>query len=191
MCFVFLYLPQFSTIEYVSHGKAPRNALIIIFIINYHTGSHIPTSGRARLNHLSVWHRDCAYLACQHLPPGEHAELRPGESVDHRLSEGIQQRGPGLRRGQHHHQGRLCHCQDCAPLQNCRKTKVEIMVKEGMKALQNTGTLGVFFMDTYILCCLLFVFVKVSFTLGCSGGWWKARTEHPLFRTHSRQTHED
>ena len=45
------------------------------------------------------------------------------------------------------------------------------MVKEGMKALQNTGTLGVFFMDTYILCCLLFVFVKVSFTLGCSGGW--------------------
>ena len=28
--------------------------LIIIFIIIYHTGSHIPTSGRTRLNHLSV-----------------------------------------------------------------------------------------------------------------------------------------
>ena len=33
MCFVFLYLHLCSVIEHVSHGKAPRNMLIIIAVI--------------------------------------------------------------------------------------------------------------------------------------------------------------
>ena len=53
--------------------------------------------------------RHGSHLACQHLPAGKYAELRLGESVDHRLPERLQQRGTGLRRGQHHHQGDLQH----------------------------------------------------------------------------------
>jgi len=62
-----------------------------------------PSSNRAPLCVSPSRHR--ASVALQHLPAGEHAQLRHGAGVVHLQPARLQQRGPGLRRRQHHHQG--------------------------------------------------------------------------------------
>lgn len=58
------------------------------------------------LQHWSVCDRYRTNLARQHLPTGEHTELRPGAGVDDCCPEGIQQCRPWIRRRKHHHQGK-------------------------------------------------------------------------------------